>query len=178
MGSAPPRRMSPREALIRFILATLIMIPLIGLLAAFVAQYIYILLVFPLLLAATSGMLVGSGLYTLNVQNRLVPITLATIYGAAMYGVYWLGKYLFFAAKVPNVTDLDFLTYLRLTAKIGVTIAEVGTSDPGITLSEPLTWLYWMLELLLICGAAIFISFRVREYFNNYFAKLNKPTSP
>lgn len=152
----------------------------VGGITALIARWVYLLLIFPGLMGLTSGgctaMLeerpAAIAVQRGKIRNPWVGFLFAALTGAITYGSFHGGEYLFSQQKFAQQIEAElgqemnaeesaelmnlFLKdetgwgYLKFSAQQGVNIGRVGRSGDGITLNEPLTWAYWLIELALI----------------------------
>lgn len=148
----------------------------VGGVIAFVARWIYLLLIFPALMGFTSGGCTVIAIKGGKVRNPLVGLLFGAMTGLITYGAFHGGEYFFtqqsFAkqieAELGQEIDMaetnalmdaflqeqtgssGFLGYLKYSAKQGISIGRVGSSNDGLPLNETFTWIYWLIELAII----------------------------
>lgn len=137
---------------------------------AFVSQFVYLVVMFPLVMgaiAAFCGMLVHTK------SLRLVAMLIGLLCGVVIYGSYRVGEYLIDRQKtidkVTSQTGADpamasklldqflkadtgydgFIGYVISSAREGIQITR-ATSSTGIKLDEKATWIYWIIELIIV----------------------------
>jgi hypothetical protein len=149
------------------IIATMIGAVVIGGIIAFAAQYVYLIILFPLLMATAAGTL--TAIWATEQKNRLIVVMLALALGLIIYGAYRYGEYLLFIRDLDvSVTFWEFIT---LTAKLGISISRRSTE---ISLNEGMTWAYWGLELLLVVGVSVWGAFEIRKNLKQNLQSMNK----
>ncbi|MEE3719826.1 hypothetical protein V2H45_24090 [Tumidithrix elongata RA019] len=149
----------------------------IGGVVAFISQFFYFIVLFPLVMGGASGAAIAWAVHKGKVRNPLVAMSFAALSGLVMYGTMNYGQYLLFwqeafktAEKEMPQTDRatvnqmletylkeqtdssGFVGYLKYAAKKGIDITKSGSK---IHLDETFTWFYWLIELAVIEGLAI-----------------------
>ncbi|HEX6290768.1 MAG TPA: hypothetical protein VFZ66_16385 [Herpetosiphonaceae bacterium] len=173
----PSNRVPPRG--IFFLLLAIVCGGFIcGLIAFTVAQLFWLILLFPIGLGLMVGGILSKLIATQNIRSPLASAVSALLMGLVLYATFHLLAYQSFRWEVAQIfveregpmdsalqeemIDLvlteetgfsGFFGYLKLQAQEGISIGRVGSTNP-ITLNEPLTWLYWLLEAGLIVGFA------------------------
>lgn len=143
---------------------------------AFIARWIYLLLIFPALMGFTSGSATTVAIKKGKVRSPLVGLLFGVLAGLSTYGAYHGGEYFFtrqsFAKEIEAELGQDmepaeidalmdaffqeqtgssgFVGYLKFSAKQGLSIGRAGSSSEGIPLNETFTWIYWLIELAII----------------------------
>ncbi|WP_299487162.1 hypothetical protein [Acaryochloris sp. IP29b_bin.137] len=151
---------------------------------AFIARWLYLLLIFPALMGFTSGGSTAIAIKRGKVRNPWVGLLFGLLTGLITYGSYQGGEYFFtqqsFAKQIEAEfgQDIDpaeanalidafwqeqtgssgFLGYLKYAAKQGISIGRVGSSGDGLPLNETFTWLYWLIELAIIEAISLAIA--------------------
>jgi hypothetical protein len=139
----------------RIVIGILVGSVLIGGVIAIGAEFVYPVIIFPIIMGAGIGILVVGTTLRLKKHVRLIGLVLAITASLVMYSSYRYGAYLLFLRKLTGPTvQMDFGQYLRLTAAVGETL-RIGTTE--IELSEAATWAYWGAELLSIVVIAVLV---------------------
>lgn len=137
---------------------------LVGFLASFIAQWFYLVILFPFLIGMALG---GIGMAFIKVGKLRNPL-LAGI-AAGLSGVMAMGAMQYFnyqrtldtAAKTLAVdrseleSQISFAQYIDLRAKEGVTISRAGhNKDKGMNLGYVGSYIYWLVEMTIVAGTA------------------------
>lgn len=151
---------------------------------AFIARWIYLLLIFPALMGFTSGSATTVAIKKGKVRSPLVGLLFGVLAGLMTYGAYHGGEYLLirqsFAKEIeaelgqdmdPTATNTlieaflqeqtgssGFVGYLKFSAKQGLSIGRAGSSSDGIPLNETFTWIYWLIELAIIEAISVIMA--------------------
>ena len=158
--------------LILLLLATTIGGVLIGAVAAAIAQYVYLVLAFPLAMIITAAILIGKIAKAGKIRSWLLSFLAGLWMAVMMYGSYWTGEYLFLVESVyqdlqeEDLSRLDVLELINedLVAEtdysyvIGYFIwsteegLQLTSTSPGndsvISLSRDQARIYWGVEAL------------------------------
>ncbi len=151
----------------------------IGGVVSAVGQFIYLVIVFPVLMGTAGGKLVERRIEAGRWTKKYLAIALGVVMGIAIYTSYHYGSYLFFRAEAAKVVAgklveaygpgadaythealaqwlvdetgfSGFIGYILLIAREGVSIGPLSSSS--LTNIGPFfTWLYWLVE----CGAIV-----------------------
>lgn len=140
-----------------------------------VGRLIYLILIFPVAMGLTAGGLTFAANYAGKIRNTTVTLAFGLLSGLCLYGGMHGADYLQFrgdvAASLSEELDLaegadadtdalidlylqdqvgesGFLGYLKYSAEQGVSIGRVGRG--GVNLGATGTWIYWLVELLVI----------------------------
>jgi hypothetical protein len=139
----------------RIVIAVLIGSVLIGGIIAIGAQFVYPIIIFPIIMGAAAGILAMGTTLRLTKHGRLIGVLLAIASALVIYGSYRYCDYLLFLRKLNDPTiQVDFGQYLRLSAAVGETL-QIRTMQ--VELGEALTWGHWAVELALVVGIAVLI---------------------
>lgn len=140
----------------------------------------YLIILFPLL----GGVIIGAATYLPVVTKQVAtfPLILAALIGCAVAVViYWGGQYLAFQDEIVAVVQEDdpsatreealalleavneqdygatgFVAFLRSYAETGITINRAtSSSDSGLELKDGLAYAFWIIEIVLMAGAAV-----------------------
>lgn len=152
------------EGIIRLTLVTLIGGIGPGLFLAVQSRLIYVIFVYPIIMTIGSGLCAAVGVIAFRLRIGSAIVLWAIAIGLLMYGSYRATDYLMSvrtqSAEAGNPASITFIDYVKQKAKSGQPIASVGGNESGLSLSEPLTWLYWGAELVMICGGGSLIATR------------------
>jgi hypothetical protein len=127
---------------------------LLGFVASFIGQWMYLILIFPLGIGLLLGLAGALGIKVGKVRSPWLAGLAGFIGGCvAMISVQFF-DYLRYAAGMTN-----FFGYIDLAAQHGVTIGRTAPSstDKGINLGYVGTYIYWFVELLIVALVAFVI---------------------
>ena len=153
---------------------------IIGGLFAFVSLGLYLIILFPVIMGLAGGLLLFQGIRWGKIRNPLVAILSGVFMAVVIYGAFHYGGYIDFQTEAKDyfVTEMgekpadvlnamvngfliretgqsEFFGYMAWQAKEGVTISRVVSSkDSGINLGPTFSWIYWLVELVIIAWAA------------------------
>lgn len=153
----------------------------IGAAVHFAGKLIYLIILFPLLMGALAGFFLAQAVKLGKVRNPAIAILFAVLAAVMVYGSYWAAEYIGFRTDVRNYineeygpqdqADIDafiderlveetslpgFAGFFRLTAMEGVTLSRVGSSSgDGLNLGEIGSYIYYLIELMIILFAAL-----------------------
>lgn len=173
-----PSQIVPAGGALLLVLAILIGGAVIGALVSLISNFVYLIFVFPLVMGFIGGGVVAIAVRAGKIRNPGVALLGGVLIGLVIYGSMWTVDYLQFRNAVkseilkrtPNAgtaemeTYIDkvlvtetgqpgFLGFVLITDQDGVSIGKVGSSNP-INLGPTFSWVYWVLELLLIIWLA------------------------
>jgi hypothetical protein len=138
----------------------------LGLLASFLGQFCYLVLLYPLALGlALAGFTVLAG-HLAHVRSPMLAGLVALAGGLLALGAMHLSDY----QRMLDVAEMepfrlpaamasrlresaDFLDYLRATADVGLTIS--GRDSGGLELGSTAAWAYWGVEAVLVVVIAV-----------------------
>ncbi|MBA3530946.1 MAG: hypothetical protein H0T73_03345 [Ardenticatenales bacterium] len=152
-----------------------------GLLLALVAMFIYLPIVFPLVLGGIAGKLLADYIKKRGLPNPTFALSCALLMGLTIYGTSQFFDYQSFKREMRGAleerfgeieqTDFEEFTdyflientgspgywgYLKLQAQEGIGIGRVARSST-FTLRGPGFWLYLLLDVGLLIGAAMVV---------------------
>jgi uncharacterized membrane protein YeaQ/YmgE (transglycosylase-associated protein family) len=164
------------------ILAAVVGGAIFGALVSLIANLVYLIILFPLVMGAIAGVLVSSTVRSGKIRNPGVAIVGAVLAGFVIYGAMWATDYFQFrntvktellkdspkfdSSKIEELIDLGlmmetgqsgFVGYVLYQDKQGVSIGRVTSSGKGVNLGPTFSWVYWGIELLIILWVAIVI---------------------
>ncbi|MEZ4668368.1 MAG: hypothetical protein R3E39_10675 [Anaerolineae bacterium] len=142
--------------------------------------HFYLVLIFPML----GGIIIGAATYlpVVTKQVATLPLIIAAFIGCAIaVAIYWGGQYLTYQDElVATIQETDptatreqalelvgefeesvyqtrgFVAFLKAYAETGITINRAtSSSDSGIELKDNLAYGFWIVEIILMVGAAI-----------------------
>lgn len=180
MQKFKPSGKVPFGSFILMLIAALIGGVVIGVLVAFVHQFIYLVLVFPLLMAVVGGGLIGLIVRSGKVRSPVMAALFGILIGAVLYGVYRYGAYYVDRQKIVDqlvneqhftaaqaqagfdtVLQKDFGTtgfigYEQLVARDGISFTSTTSvnDSSAVPIKGPLVYGYWAIEFLIIVGVA------------------------
>ncbi len=153
----------------------------LGGIAFALSRILWLIVVFPIGFGLIGGIVLGFVISKQKIRFPALALMAGIAMGAVIFGVFQYGDYFTFQSEMrqilseqENIQDvsmqnqaIDFLVknetgysgffgYIKLMAQEGVSIGKFGQSQ--ITLNEPLTWAYWLIELSLIAGTAAIIA--------------------
>lgn len=115
-------------------------------LIAFVGQYVYAIILFPVLMGLAGGFFAVAMGFRLKMGRRDLRVILGGfLLSVVIYLAYRYFDYLLVAGSTDVPITLE--EYLSLSAKLGISISRLG-SGLDIDLSESQVWIYWLVELL------------------------------
>jgi len=147
---------------------------IIGGIVGFVAQYIYLIYLFPLIMGAVAGLLLATVVRRGKVRNPVITVLFSILTAMILYGTYQFASYYLDRQKivdqimstqgVDNSTAQDafdrvlnkdvgttgFVGYLEFTAKQGIRFSSVGSSSGSdlAPIQGNIVYGYWLLEFL------------------------------
>lgn len=137
---------------LRVIGGTLIGGIVIGGCIAILGRVFYLIIVFPLLMGLAGGVLAAANVLRFNIKQYWTAALIGLAVGALIYGSYRYIDYLLFVRQLSDNKPLYFFDYLHLVAKFGT---SVGTLALQVPLSEMATWIYWLIETLVVLGLSV-----------------------
>ncbi|MCU0497936.1 MAG: hypothetical protein MUF87_11345 [Anaerolineae bacterium] len=154
------------SALPKLLIGTALAIVIVGGVIAFISvQFeLYLIIVFPILMAAIGGFLAAWWSKELPIDNRLLIAFLAVVLGLAIYGAYRFGEYLFVlnAAEI-SMSAMSFGEFLELSASMGMSIGDVGSGSGDMEFNEQSTQIFWLIEMAVIALTSIYFAFSSRK---------------
>lgn len=157
----------------------------LGLVTSVIALFIYPVILFPMLLGATGGFMNRVGIKRAKVRNPLIGGISGLLMGVSIYGSMTFGDYLFFQQEVltevkkmnPALSSKEakqrlnqwlltktgssgFIGFIKASAEKGVDVVSyklIGSTS--VTMSQKGSYIYWLLEFLLIETFIIWVSF-------------------
>lgn len=143
----------------------------IGAAAYFISKLIYLIILFPLVMAVLGGAIVNFGIKLGKIRNGFVALLFGVLMVASIYGSYRIGEYLGFKQEIYDIADEEagetvdralvdefieeqleyetgstgFIGFTKYIAQQGIDISY-RTTD--IHLEETATWIYWGVEIL------------------------------
>jgi len=153
----------------------------IGVAVHFAGKLVYLIIVFPLLMGIAAGFLLAQAIKLGKVRNPTIAVLFAVLAAVMVYGSYWAAEYFGFRADIrtyineeygpQDQADIDafidevlieettmpgFTGFFRLSSMEGVTLSRVGSgSGDGINLGEVGSYIYYLIELIIILVAAL-----------------------
>ena len=168
------------------LIVTIVSGAIIGGVVAVVSQWQYLIYVFPILMAAAGGGLLGLVVRIGKVRSPMIAVLFGILIAVAMYGVYMYGHYYLKRQNAVNTavssgqvssadeanTNIDenlqlkygapgFIGYLKSIVDNGIIIYDVSsTTSTASTNSTPikgiLVYLFWASELLIMVIGAAY----------------------
>jgi hypothetical protein len=152
-----------------------------GAVLGFIAQFVYLILLFPAVLGGAVGFAASIGVKSGKVRNPAIAGAVALLAGVVSYGSMNYVQYLTFRQSFAKemiseslateqnsdkaiddflqqeVKNSGFIGYMQFSAKQGVQISRSGRSS-GIKLDQTFTLIYWLIELAIIEGLAVWLA--------------------
>jgi len=149
----------------------------VGGLAHLLGRYFYLLILFPIAMGFAGMMALTYSINTGKIRNISIAILLGLICSVSLYGSMHVFDYLQFKSEIkasitaedPELTaneegiqaiidgwletevgDTGFMGYMKFSAKQGVSIGKVGRD--GGNIGKVGTYVYWLIEFLIIAG--------------------------
>lgn len=147
-----------------------------------VSKLVYLIILFPVIFGGAGGFIASLAIKKGKIRNPLIAFVMGALMGVFIYGAYNFAEFHFFKEdlykvvmgdtetapefrslnpdKIMNILlinetgDSDFIGFMKYQAKQGVSINKVGRSSGGIELNETFTWIYMLVELLILAGLA------------------------
>lgn len=153
----------------------------IGVAVHFAAKLVYLIILFPLLMGGAAGLLLKFAIKIGKVRSPAMAMIFAVVAALVIYASYWTAEYVGFRADIrqyineeygqQDQADIDafiddvlieetgttgFAGFFLFTSKEGVTLSRAGfSSGGGINLGEIGSYIYYLIELIIILVAAI-----------------------
>jgi len=161
----------------------------IGGLASLLKNFIYLILVFPLLMGGVAGFVIKGVVLTEKIRSGFLVVIAGICAAVLIYGSMFFFDYLQFRrtlgktvqeqafaeygespSKEETQTFIDyvliqetgssgFIGFILLRAKEGISISEVGRSSSSATNLGMFTWVFWLVEMGFIGGPVIASSY-------------------
>jgi hypothetical protein len=168
---------------------------ILGGVAYLVSKLIWIVLLFPLILAKIASVLMIMNMRKSKIHSAFVGFFFGIVLGLLIYGSFFYFSYLEFRSELRNelVTQLGqdgynadkqqieefidqgtieltgqpgFIGYIILLDQEGVSVGLVRTGRTDANLGSALTWVYWIIELVIIIGGGVFGGIKGANRFN------------
>jgi hypothetical protein len=179
-----PSNIVPSEAPKNLTLVAIATGIITGGVVGFISQFFYLIILFPLVMGGAAGFAISVAVKGNKVRNPTLAAGFATLTGLLMYATMNYAGYIKFKQDVrqeiitatgksddatinqltddllkEETQDTGFIGYVKYTAKQGISISKAGSSGKNaLKLDETATWIYFLAELLLINGLAIFLA--------------------
>ncbi|MCP4428238.1 MAG: hypothetical protein GY803_27430 [Chloroflexi bacterium] len=162
---------NPLDAILILILLIFLAAPLLGALVAWIGNFLYLIIAFPIIIGIGGGHVVNRGVRWGKLRDPLTAAFFGILFGLIEYGSYRVTEYAIFKNEVQDVvaeeygvTDttlanafLDeilyaetgytgFVGFVLLNAKEGMSITRRRASG-SLNIGTTLTWLYWLFEM-------------------------------
>lgn len=137
---------------------------LVGYVVSFIAQWFYLVVLFPFFIGAMLG---GVGMFFIKVgklRNPLLAGIAAGLSGVMAMGTMHFADYQRFLDNVHQkiaIVDrgelekrISFARYIDFMATEGVTISRTGHNDKGMNLGYVGSYIYWLVEMAIVAGVA------------------------
>jgi hypothetical protein len=148
-----PSQIVPAKGAILLLAAILIGGAVIGALVSLLANLIYLILVFPIVMGAAGGALVASAVRSGKIRNATVALLGGLLVGVVIYASMWAVDYLQARSSLASGSNFSFVDYVLVMDRIGVSVGRLGNSN-SINLGPTFSWVYWGVELLIIMWLA------------------------
>ncbi len=184
--SMPHGPASIQRTVLEFIAVTVLAVLaglIIGMVTSLVSNLIYIVFVFPLVVAFAGGAVIKDAVRMAKIRTMNQVIFLSLLMAITIYGTYHYGRYVALQVRtsleiIPNLSEATedqnlqaakvvvdyaleeatgypgFTGYMLFRAQEGVSIGRFYRAD-RLNLAPILTWLYWILELGIIASVMI-----------------------
>lgn len=178
-----PSNKTSIDGVLMLILITMVGGVLIGGITAVIGRFIYLIIAFPVGMGYLGGKGIELAVKHGKVRNPLLAATFGLLVGFIIYGTYRYGEYLFFriegrtiimeevemegnepidATTADLIADEILLEETGYTGFLGFTLLQaaegmsIGRVSGGTTINigTTLTWIYWVVEILLVFGFA------------------------
>lgn len=150
----------------------------IGGIVAFIAQFFYLIFLFPLIMGGIAAFVMVAGVNGLKIPNAAIAALAAVVLSTVLYTTLHYGQYLTFlqqahadvalelgdvdAASVDGLIDLFLLEETGATGFVGYMLLQVdsgfsvgrATSSSSLPISGSIIWIYWFIEFAVITGIA------------------------
>lgn len=150
--SGIPQSALPFVGIFFISLYALVVGAMLGVLSFFVARYIWLLFLFPVIIG-----FLGAGLYSQLIRKYRIRSTwLVVLIGLLMsLLIYFTRHYLDYleTIRLVNAEGLSFWQYMRLNALVGFSFGRSDTELSGI-----FVWLYWLFEVAMTGGIIVFMA--------------------
>jgi hypothetical protein len=175
-----PSLVAPAGGLALLLLACVIGGAAIGILTSLLSNTLYLIIVFPLIMGLLGGWIVSTLVRVGKIRNPMVAVGAGVLISVIIYGAMWATDYAQFrsaagveiAASNPTLDaggvqaavdsgllktagQPGFMGYALLQDQQGVAIGRVSSDKTLVNLGPTLSWLYWVVELVLILWMAI-----------------------
>lgn len=151
----------------------------VGGVVAFISQFIYLIILFPILMGAVAAFIMSAGVKFLKIPSAGLAAFVALVLGLVLYTSLHYGQYLLFvqemhtvveqelgitdAASANELIDLFLAEETGATGFVGFILVEVDagfsvertTGSSSLPISGPIIWVYWFIELAVITGMAL-----------------------
>ncbi len=147
----------------------------------FISQFFYLIILFPIAMGFAAGVGISMAVKGGKVRNPILAAGFASLTGLIVYASMNYVGYLKFKQDVAKqivaemgtgensdkltndllkeeTGDDGFVGYIKYSAKQGTKISRAGSSS-GITMDANATWVYWLVELAIINGLAIYLAY-------------------
>ncbi|MCI0398568.1 MAG: hypothetical protein L0332_02695 [Chloroflexi bacterium] len=178
-----PSNKVPIDGFLMLLLAVMVGGAVVGGLVFLLSRVVYLPFLFPLGMAFAGAIAVAVAVRAGRVRNPAVAALFGVVAGLFIYGVYRYGDYLAFRGvlrqvivqEAANEVDLTgdlvtlnqlvdlflfeevgqsgFIGYFLLSAREGVSFSRLS-GNSSLNIGPLFTWLYWLLEVVVIAGLA------------------------
>jgi hypothetical protein len=134
----------------------------VGMIVSYLHQWIYLVLIFPLLMGGLVGAATAGGIRMGKVRSALLAGFIGLAGGALVMLVSYYADYRLALQQLARLfpgaqfDDVTFLKFMDVRATEGVAIGKVGGGDKGMNLGYVGSYIYWLVEIG--CAAAIAFS--------------------
>lgn len=184
MKSYKPSNIIPNEGIKNLTIVAIAAGVIGGGIVGFISQFFYLILLFPIVMGGAAGTAIAMTAKSSKVRNPMVAALFGTLTAFITYASMNYVQYITFKqelrkeiiaesgksddANVEQLTndvlkeatgDTGFIGYIKFSAQQGMSINRAGRSGKGISLDENATWIYWLIELAIIDGLAMYLAF-------------------
>jgi hypothetical protein len=179
-----PSNISPPEGIRNLTIVAIATGIITGCIIGFISQFFYLIILFPIIMGGAAGTAISLTVKSSKVRNPVLAAGFGSLTGLILYISMNYLQYMTFKqevrkeiiteigtsddAAIAQLTDdvlkeatgdSGFVGYVKYSAKQGINITRAGSSGSGITLDENATWIYSLIELVLISGIASYQAF-------------------
>jgi hypothetical protein len=176
-----PSNIAPTQGKQLLAISSVVTGVVVGGAVAFISQWLYLIVLFPILMGFSGGAAIAWAVKKGKVRNPIVASAFAALSGLILYATMNYGQYLLFLGEATKIIQKElpqsdrasidqiiedelkastgsggFVGYLKLSAQKGIDITRAGrSSKSGIHLDQTFTLIYWLIEFAVIEGLAI-----------------------
>lgn len=130
----------------------------LGFIAHFIAQFFYLIILFPILIGFGVGFVGAMMVKKGRVRNPWIGGLAGLVGGVlamlAMHYFDYESVKTALDAQHPGGAELGFIEFMNIQAEHGV---EIGRTSSSINLGYIGSWIYWIVETLIVAGVTFFV---------------------